>query len=210
MENNFEIRLIKENDASAILEIYKPYVLNTAITFEYDVPTIDEYLERIKVNTSEYPWLVCTLNEKIIGYAYASKFRYRTAYQWSPESTIYLSPDVQGKGIARILYKTLFSILELQGYFNVYAGVAIPNAKSEGLHLAVGFTEIGVFKNIGYKLGRWHDTRWFQLILKEHESHPAPPEKIGGIENTPELKQIIAEANNELNTLSIRHLNKKI
>jgi L-amino acid N-acyltransferase YncA len=123
VENNFEIRLVKEHDASALLDIYEPYVLNTAITFEYDVPTIDEYSERIKGNTSEYPWLVCTQNEKIIGYAYASRFRYKTAYQWSPESTIYLSPDVQGKGVARVLYETLFSVLSLQGYFNVYAGV---------------------------------------------------------------------------------------
>jgi phosphinothricin acetyltransferase len=207
VENNFAIRLIKENDAAAILDIYKPYVLNTAITFEYDVPTIDEYSERIKANTSEYPWLVCTQNEKIVGYAYASKFRYRTAYQWSPESTIYLSPDVQGRGIAGVLYQTLFSILRLQGYFNVYAGVAIPNTKSEGLHLALGFKEIGVFENIGYKLGKWHNTRWFQLKLREHVDQPVPPGKIMDIQNTLELKQIIAEANSSLNTLLARPLN---
>jgi phosphinothricin acetyltransferase len=201
MENNFEIRFVKENDAPAILEIYKPYVLHTAITFEYDVPAIDEYLEWIKVNTSEYPWLVCTLNEKIVGYAYASKFRYRTAYQWSPESTIYLSPDAQGKGIAGVLYRTLFSILELQGYFNVYAGVAIPNAKSEGLHLALGFKEIGVFENIGYKLGKWHNTRWFQLKLKEHTEQPESPLKVDSIKHRPELAQIIMEANRLLNKL---------
>jgi L-amino acid N-acyltransferase YncA len=198
MENNFEIRLVKENDAPTLLDIYKPYVLNTAITFEYDVPTIEEYVERIKANIAEYPWLVCTLNKKIIGYTYASKFRYRAAYQWSPESTIYLSPDVQGKGIGSILYRTLFSILSLQGYFNVYAGVAIPNAKSEGLHLALGFKEIGVFENIGYKLGRWHDTRWFQLKLKEPVDQPAPPLKVGDIKHTPELVQIITEANHSL------------
>lgn len=200
MENNFEIRFIKESDVSALLNIYRPYVLDTAITFEYDVPTIEEYLERIKVNTAEYPWLVCTLNEKIIGYAYASKFRYRTAYQWSPESTIYLSPDVHGKGIAKILYRALFSILSLQGYFNVYAGVALPNAKSEGLHLTLGFKEIGVFENIGYKLGKWHDTKWFQLKLKEHVDQPATPSKVGSIKHTPELIQIITEANESYNT----------
>lgn len=201
MENNFTIRLIKENDASSVLDIYKPYVLGTAITFEYNVPTLEEYLERIKVNTSEYPWLVCIQNEKIIGYAYASKFRYKTAYQWSPESTIYLSPEVHGKGIASVLYRTLFAILNLQGYFNVYAGVAIPNPKSESLHLALGFKEIGVFQNIGYKLGKWHDTRWFQLKLKEHTDHPSPPKKTGDIEHTSGFAQIITEANHSLNSL---------
>jgi len=98
MENTFEIRLINETDAQAVLAIYKYYVDHTIISFEYEAPSLEEYLQRINVNTEKYPWLVCLHNNKIIGFAYGSTHRYRTAYQWSPESTIYLAPDFQYKG----------------------------------------------------------------------------------------------------------------
>lgn len=201
MDNTYSIRLITEEDASEVLEIYKPYVLNTIITFEYEVPTLAEYLQRIRTNTEEYPWLVCECNNKIVGYAYASKHRYRTAYQWSPESTIYLSPEVHGKGIARILYETLFALLRLQGYFNVYAGVALPNDKSVGFHRSVGFEEIGIFKKVGYKLGNWHDTHWFQLHLTEHVLNPATPKKIAEVENDAAFREVISKANEKLENL---------
>lgn len=175
MDNKFSIRLITESDASEVLEIYKPYVLNTIISFEYEIPTLEEYLHRIRTNTAEYTWLVCLKDNKIIGYAYASKHRYRTAYQWSPESTVYLALEFHRKGIARILYETLFSMLRLQGYFNVYAGVGLPNEKSVGFHKSLGFEEIGIFKKVGYKHGNWHDTHWFQLHLTEHIYNPTVP-----------------------------------
>ncbi len=88
MEDIYSIRPVAESDAGELLEIYKPYVLNTIITFEYEVPSLNEYLQRIKTNTVDFPWLVCLHGNRIVGYAYASKHRYRTAYQWSPESTI--------------------------------------------------------------------------------------------------------------------------
>lgn len=199
MPNNFIVRLVEKNDAASILNIYGPYVLNTAITFEYDVPTIDEYMNRIETAISEFPWLVCLQSNEIVGYAYATKFRYRTAYQWSPESTIYLSPSIQGKGVARILYETLFEILKLQGYFSVFAGVAIPNEQSEGLHIGTGFEEIGVFKNIGYKLREWHSTRWYQLKLQKYISEPNVPVNINRCKLTQEFRNIIEEANVRLN-----------
>ncbi len=102
MNDTFTIRLISLEDAPAVLEIYKTYVLDTAITFEYEVPAPVDFLNRIKINISEYPWLVCLQNNKIIGYAYASKHRDRTAYQWSVDSAVYLSPLVYLKGIGRI------------------------------------------------------------------------------------------------------------
>lgn len=198
MENTFEIRLINEADAKAVLGIYKYYVDHTIISFEYEAPSQEEYLQRISVNTEKYPWLVCLYNNEIIGFAYGSTHRYRTAYQWSPESTIYLSPDFHTKGIGRILYKTLFEILKLQGYYNVFAGVALPNQKSVGFHQAMGFEEIGIFKKVGYKHGNWHDTHWFQLSLNEHTLDPKNPIEFKDVLVTEEFSFIIQSANKQL------------
>lgn len=198
MNSNFKIRLITEADTQAVLDIYKYYVEHTIISFEYEAPTFEEYLQRIKTNTEKYPWLVCLYNNKIIGYAYGSTHRYRTAYQWSPESTIYIAHDFHTKGIGRILYETLFALLKLQGYYNVFAGVALPNEKSVGFHRALGFEEIGIFKNVGYKHGNWHHTHWFQLTLNEHNINPANPKKMQEIISTKEFSNIVNEANSNL------------
>jgi L-amino acid N-acyltransferase YncA len=201
MDNHYNIRLVTETDVNGILEIYKPYVINTAITFEYEVPSPDEYLQRIKTNTTEYPWLVCLQDGKIVGYTYAGKHRYRKAYQWSPESTIYLDSEIHGRGIARILYETLFSILRLQGYFNVYAAAILENDRSVFFHRALGFEEIGIFKKVGYKLGNWHDTAWFQLTLAAHTDNPTNPKKINDVTETAAFKSILKGANKRLNDL---------
>ena len=201
MKNTFEIRLINEADAQAVLTIYKYYVDHTIISFEYEVPSLEEYLQRINVNTEKYPWLVCLNNNKIIGFAYGSTHRYRTAYQWSPESTIYIAPDFHTRGIGRILYKTLFEILKLQGYYNVFAGVALPNQKSVGFHQAMGFEEIGIFKKVGYKHGNWHDTHWFQLSLNEYKPNPTTPLLFKDIVQTNEFVTIMNSANTQLNKL---------
>lgn len=202
MNNKYSIRLITESDANEVLEIYRPYVLNTIISFEYDVPALEEYIQRIVTNTTDYPWLVCLDGNKIIGFAYASKYRYRTAYQWSPESTIYVSHEFHRKGIARILYETLFSLLRLQGHFNVYAGVGLPNEKSVGFHQALGFEEIGIFKKVGYKHGNWHDTQWFQLHLTEHILNPPLPKKLNEVETHSTFQNILAKANERVKNIN--------
>ncbi|MEP7197490.1 MAG: N-acetyltransferase family protein [Saprospiraceae bacterium] len=198
MTNDFKIRLIDSTDAAATLEIYRPYVENTIISFEYELPTLKEWETRILTNTAEYPWLVCEYKNEIVGYAYGSKHRYRTAYSWSPESTIYLSDKFHRLGLAKILYETLFALLKLQGYVNVYAGVGLPNAASEEFHLALGFYEIGIFKKVGFKLGAWHDTRWFQLHLIEHPDNPAKPKTPTEVQNTDDFKAILKDANSKL------------
>lgn len=177
MNNTYEIRFIEEKDTREVLDIYTYYAEHTSVSFEYETPNLQEYAARIKTNTEQYPWLVCLCEGKVIGFAYGSTHRYRTAYQWSPESTIYLAPDFRGKGIGKILYECLFSMLKIQGFYNVFAGVVIPNDKSVGLHKTMGFEEIGIFKNIGYKHGQWHNTQWFQLKLQEHHEHPVAPLK---------------------------------
>lgn len=198
MNSYYKIRLITEDDIAAALEVYKPYVLNTAITFEYEVPTIAEFTHKVKTISTGYPWLVCEHNNEIIGYAYGSLHRARTAYTWSPESTVYMDGRFHGRGVARVLYETLFEILKLQGYINVYAGVGIPNEKSEAFHEALGFYELGIFRKVGYKLGKWHDTRWFQLHLAEHVIDPPWPKQMDAVVGTDEFNSIMLRANEKM------------
>jgi phosphinothricin acetyltransferase len=199
MSASYKIRFITLADASAVLEIYKPYVLNTYITFEYEVPAIEEWQSKIKKIMVKYPWLVCEYQGEIVGYAYGSTHRDRTAYQWSAESTVYLPEKFHRRGIAGALYETLFAMLKLQGYVNVYAGVGLPNNKSEEFHKALGFSELGIFKNIGYKLGTWHDTKWFQLHLTDHIKNPPAPKTIAEINETSDFLYILEQANFKLN-----------
>jgi phosphinothricin acetyltransferase len=197
----FTIRLIKPSDCAAVLEVYRPYVEKTAYTFEYVPPTIAEFQEKIESITTKYPWLVAEYNGKIIGYAYGSTHRARTAYQWSPEATIYVAEVFHGSGIARILYETLFAILKLQGFFNVYAGVLMSNEKSVKFHQRLGFYAVGIFRNIGYKLGAWHSNLWLQLHLDEHIDEPPYPKAFPEILNTPEVKSIMEAANNSMKSI---------
>jgi L-amino acid N-acyltransferase YncA len=191
----FTIREITLADAAEALEVYRPYVEKTAYTFEYVPPTVEQFTEKIKTITAQYPWLVCEYNGKIVGYAYGSTHRARTAYQWSPESTIYISEDFHGLGIARILYEALFDVLRMQGFKNVYAGVLMTNENSCKMHLALGFYEIGVFRRVGYKLGKWHDNLWLQLHLAEHIDEPPTPVVVSEIRNTAKFAEIVEEAN---------------
>jgi L-amino acid N-acyltransferase YncA len=201
MDNKLKIRLITPADAASTLEIYRPYVQNTIISFEYQPPTIQEWEDRIDTYTADYPWLICEYNSEIIGYAYGCRHRYRTAYCWSAESSVYLLEKFQRLGIAGALYRALFAILKLQGYINVYAGVGLPNVKSEKFHEALGFYDVGIFKKIGFKLGGWHDTRWFQLHLAEHPENPAMPQQMNEVLNTKALNEILATANTQMKSL---------
>lgn len=198
MNTGYNIRLVNVNDAAAILEVYKPYVLQTANTFEYDVPTVEEIQNRIKKISAQYPYLVCEYDGVIIGYAYGSTHRERTAYQWSPEVTVYVSEEFHRKGVARTLYSALFPMLRMQGYHSMYAGVLSTNIKSVEFHRAMGFEDIGLFKNIGYKLGEWHTNLWMQGFLQEHKIAPPVPISIDAIKETEAFKNIMAIANNQL------------
>ncbi len=199
MEHAYHLRLAQPGDASQIAGIYDHYAKETAITFDYDSPTAGEFSERIVQNSRMYPWLVVEQDGFILGYAYGSMHRTKTAYQWSPESTIYVAPTRHGKRLGRILYETLFALLKMQGYVNVYAGVTVPNEKSEGLHATLGFERIGDFKNVGYKQGKWHDVRWLVLHLTEHGSNPSTPLPMESIIGTDEYRHILAKANDALN-----------
>lgn len=167
------IRLATERDAEAIQRIYAPFVLHTAVSFEMEPPGVDEMRSRILKILARLPWLVCELKGNVIGYAYASFHRERAAYGWSVDVTVYIHEEFRRHGVGKALYASLFQVLRLQGFYNAYAGVTLPNPGSTGLHEAMGFTPVGVYRSVGYKLGRWHDVGWWQLALRDHSTAPA-------------------------------------
>ena len=148
-----QIRLARDSDAETIAAIYRPVVEATTISFETVPPDGDEIARRVVETARMYPWLVCERGGTVAGYAYASKYRVRAAYQWSVETSVYIDPRHRRCGVGRGLYVSLFRVLSAQGFFNAYAGITLPNAASIALHEAAGFKTIGVYERVGYKLG---------------------------------------------------------
>ncbi|WP_458206512.1 arsinothricin resistance N-acetyltransferase ArsN1 family B [Haladaptatus sp. NG-SE-30] len=157
------IRLATESDAPQIAAIYEPIVRETVISFETDPPDETEMADRISATLPTYPWLVCEHDGETLGYAYASSHRSRDAYQWSVDVSVYVRADHRRSGVGRGLYESLFALLRPQGFYNAYAGIALPNPASVGLHESMGFEQVGVYRNVGYKNGAWHDVGWWQL-----------------------------------------------
>ena len=187
------IRVATKQDAKPMLEIYSPYVLNSACTFETELPSPDQFQQRIANTLVNHPWLVCLGEDRIAGYAYASKHREREAYQWTCECSVYVHDDFKGKGIGKKLYSALFKILQLQGFRNVYAGITQPNQPSEKLHASCGFELFAVYENIGYKLEKWHNVGWWKLQLNGYVLKPPPPKKFSELDHAT-LKEIFLEA----------------
>ncbi|MDF5734531.1 MULTISPECIES: arsinothricin resistance N-acetyltransferase ArsN1 family B [unclassified Nostoc] len=161
------IRLANESDALKMLAIYGPIVRETSISFEIEPPSKTEFEGRIQNYQQQMPWLVCEVNSELLGYAYATPYRTRAAYQWSVESSVYINVEYRRKGVAKALYTSLFALLQLQGYYNVFAAIALPNPASVAVHEAVGFSPVGVFRKVGYKFRKWHDVGWWQLSLQQ-------------------------------------------
>ncbi|MCY4072549.1 MAG: GNAT family N-acetyltransferase [Chloroflexi bacterium] len=172
------IRLASKKDAPQILEIYSPIVRLTHISFEHEVPDGSEIAERIAKTLCQYPWLVCEIESRIAGYAYASAFRSREAYQWTTETTVYVHEGYQRRGVSRALYSSLLAILRAQGYRSAIGVIALPNTASIRAHETLGFQEIGTFRNVGFKAGAWRDTGWWQLDLSPALERPPPPQSI--------------------------------
>jgi L-amino acid N-acyltransferase YncA len=168
------IRLATAHDAEGVQRIYAPIVQDTVISFELDPPSVAEIRQRIVDTLTHWPWLVCEHDGEVIGYAYAGKYRVRPAYQWSVDVSVYIHERIHRRGVGRGLYSALVRLLVLQGFYNAQAGITLPNAASVGLHEAMGFQAIGVYRKIGYKLGAWHDVGWWQLVLQPHTSPPVP------------------------------------
>ncbi|HKL80058.1 MAG TPA: GNAT family N-acetyltransferase [Mobilitalea sp.] len=189
-----KIRLAEENDSVSLLNIYSEFIRNTAVTFETAVPTVLEFSKRIRDVLESSPWLVCEINGENIGYAYASKHRERSAYQWSVDVTVYINPQYHRRHIATALYIALIELLKIQGYYSAYAGISLPNLNSEGFHESFGFKPVGVFHNVGFKFGEWRDVKWFELTISEYSKNPAKPKTINEIKDAEEFENIIKKA----------------
>lgn len=174
------IRTAVLQDAEALLEIYAPYVENTAITFEYDVPTVEEFAGRMSNVLRRYPYLVGEVDGEPAGYAYAGPFKERAAYDWAVETTVYVKEDMKKHGIGRALYEALEKTLAAQGILNLNACIAFPEKEDEYLttdsvkfHKKMGFSEVGRFHKCGCKFGRWYDMVWMEKHIGTHEENPA-------------------------------------
>jgi L-amino acid N-acyltransferase YncA len=186
------IRLATPNDAAGVQAIYAPVVRDTAISFEWEPPTVGDMQQQIVEVVERMPWLVCEHRGEILGYAYASAHRVRAAYQWSVDVSVYIHAQARRSGIGRGLYRSLFALLTLQGFFHAYAGITLPNPASVGLHESLGFQPVGIYCAVGYKLRAWHDVGWWQLILQELVIPPGPPVDLSGVRESAEWDTAVA------------------
>lgn len=166
------IRPATAADAGDLLAIYAPYVRDTAITFEISVPTPAEFSRRIQDISAGYPYLLCRIDGKTVGYAYAHRHMEREAYRWNAELSVYIHESRHGVGIGRALYLALLRILELQNIKNAYALITIPNEASVRLHRSLGFSELSILQNTGYKHGRWHSVMWMERKISAYDLPP--------------------------------------
>ena len=165
-----------ESDAAACAEIYRRSVESSIVSFEEVPPTAREMADRISSTLALTPWLVAEDGGDVVGYAYAGRHKERAGYRWSVDISAYVRHDRQGRGIGAALYASLIPMLAAQGFANVYAGVTQPNPASVGLHLSIGMELVGVYRNVGYKLGAWRDVAWYGLRLDApHADPPAEP-----------------------------------
>lgn len=169
------VRLATVQDVPRILEIYGPYVENTAISFEYTVPTLEEFTQRFLKITAGFPWLVWEENGIILGYAYGSKPFERAAYQWCASASIYLCPEACGKGIGKQLYAALEQRLQALGYRKVYAVITTANDASVAFHRSVGYRHTATMPDCGYKFGKWYGTVWMEKDLNTWQTPPCVP-----------------------------------
>ena len=169
------IRDAAARDAAACAAIYAPYVTDTAITFELEPPTAQEMADRIAEAGRTHAWLVLEDDGRVVGYAYAGPYKSRAAYRWACEVSVYLATGRQRSGGGRALYEELFARLAARGYRTAVAGMTLPNEASRGLHAALGFQDVGTYRDIGWKLGRWHDVAWLQRALVAGPEAPTEP-----------------------------------
>jgi L-amino acid N-acyltransferase YncA len=188
------IRVAREQDAEAIAGIYAPAITEGSISFELEPPDAGEMLRRVQRILPQYPWLVYESPDGVLGYVYASTHSERAAYRWSVDVSVYIRQDAHRRGIARGLYTALFEILVLQRYRNAYAGATLPNPASVHLHEALGFELVGVYREVGFKLGKWHDVGWFERQLAERVLDPPEPIAFATVASSPEVSAAMSRA----------------
>lgn len=183
------IRVAKIEDAEELLAIYAPYVKNTAISFEYDIPSLEEFQGRMKNILQKYPYLVAERDGEIVGYTYAGAFKQRAAYNWDVETTIYVKQDARKSGIGKQLYAALEEALSRQNILNLNACIGYPETEDEYLtknsvqfHEHLGFRMVGEFKKCGYKFNRWYNMVWMEKHIGEHVENPCSVRTFNEIE----------------------------
>lgn len=182
MENIIKVRTVRPDDAEELLAIYAPYVLNTAITFEYDVPTVCEFRQRIENTLKKYPYIAAERDGELLGYAYTGVFKARAAYDHAVETTVYVKENARRQGIGRMLYAELESISRRQNITNLNACIGCPAAlhdeyltmDSVEFHKRMGYRIVGEFQGCGYKFGRWYNMVWAEKLIGEHTGNPLP------------------------------------
>lgn len=162
-------------DALAVTEIYRPVVESSHISFEEIPPDAVEMERRMTLTLERMPWLVGEVDGAVGGYAYAAPHRDRPAYRWSVDISVYLAPHHRGRGLGRLLYEELVTLLSRQGFANVFAGIALPNPVSETLHRSIGMQRVGVYERVGFKLGKWWDVAWYGMHLMAPDRTTSEP-----------------------------------
>lgn len=182
------IRVATAQDAKSLLEIYGYYVNNTAITYEYEVPSVADFQRRIEQTLTQYPYLVWEENGHILGYAYAGRFHPRKAFDWAAEASVYVHKDARGRGIGPKLYEVLEKCLRKQGYVNLNVSIAYPQTEDAYLtknsvqfHTHMGYTLCAHFHNCAYKFGRWYDLVWMEKYLCDIPKNPQPPKTFDAV-----------------------------
>jgi L-amino acid N-acyltransferase YncA len=179
------LRLATVADAAGVRAIYAPIVAETAISFEVEPPTVETMRARIAATLAAFPWIVCEHGGEVAGYAYASAHHERAAYRWAVDVSVYVHEAARRRGVGRACYTALFRLLALQGFHAAYAGITLPNPASVALHEALGFEPVGVYRDVGFKLGAWHDVGWWQRRLRERAAPAAPPSPLAAVEGSP-------------------------
>lgn len=180
-KEEIQIRKASVSDAEELLDIYAPYVEKTAISFEWDVPSVSEFRRRIENTLKKYPYLVAEKDGEILGYAYTGAFVGRAAYDWAAEVSIYVKEDKRKTGVGRRLYQALEAVSQAQNILNLNACIGYPDEDDEHLtknsvqfHGHLGYEMVGKFHKCGYKFGRWYHMVWMEKIIGTHEDVPAP------------------------------------
>lgn len=187
-----KLRPARADDALAIAAIYAPIVRDTAISFETEPPDADEIARRIEASGGALPWLVAVRDERVAGYAYATKHRERAAYRWSVDVSVYVHEAARREGVGVALYGALLPTLCAQGFHRAHAGITLPNPASVRLHESIGFRPVGVYREVGFKCGSWHDVGWWQYALAEPRHAPPEPLRFDRVADTPEVVDALA------------------
>ena len=197
------IRLACDSDIQQMRDIYLPVVRETSISLEVEPPTLEEFRRRVGDTLKTLPWLACEAKGRILGYAYAGRFRSRAGYRWSVEVSVYVDNRYRRLGVGAGLYSVLLEGLRILGYFNAYAGITLANSASVNLHERLGFKLLAVYPSVAFKMGGWRDVGVWHLALVEHPSCPESPKPLDYLLSSDRWQQAIREAAAQIEVRSV-------